>query len=281
MSSEKVYPAVKQIDKIKIGQKNDIDQIYVEHTETIQVDTMDDKGEVFATKYYHRNEKKMYDFPPHKDFLDAMKMLRKLVIDLCEFKGEWDKFNDYEVVGVSFSGMDDDDSAGVIITAFKTTERTGKKLLINTPFNLLNDPNYGDSEMLDEYCKKVRDEAYEYLGGKHAANPQLSLSFESVGDNFNISVTTDEQEEEIKQRVKKAKKKSGDVAELEEEKPSEEKTVDDLANSADGVTIDEFINAAGLNKDETEAPGSDDGSGEEDLRQNDNSDGPGDDEGEE
>lgn len=195
----------RQIVKIKnLGAKG----IYGEYNEIIKVDRYEEHPgdqwagsggvrasgleiEPFESKTYTCNTKKTYEFLPHKDFLDALKMLRKIVIDLCEFKGEWEKFNDYEVLGLSFSGMDSDDTAGVVITASKTTERTDKTFTFNTPFNLLADKNYGDTDKLDQYCAAVRDEFYKYLDGKHAENPQLSLQFED-GNSINMTISTND-----------------------------------------------------------------------------------------
>ncbi len=193
MITRKEQQEIKNISKVNITDK----RVLIEIIETVTIrhytredDVVEEEEELFKTEIYKKKHKYEHTFSPHIDFLNSLKMLRKLAIDLCEFR-DFENFERYQVIGVTFSGMDSDDEAGVIISCIKTTERTNEKFEFDTPFNLLNDPNYADTDKLDNYCAVIRDESYQYLSGKHAENPQLSLQFES-GESVQMKIVDNE-----------------------------------------------------------------------------------------
>lgn len=184
---EKVHKS-KQIDKIKITDKG----VTVDWTETVMTETYkpSPNGEgpdelVGETKNFLHHSTGG-DFLPHKDFMDAMKMLRKPVIQACEW-GDFKHFDKFRIYGVAFAG--ESDEATVVITYSKEIEWNGKVLpAMNTqPIPLGDNDKFDTSSQIDKFCKNIIDEAWAYLGGKHAENPQLSLEFEG-GDKLKLNV---------------------------------------------------------------------------------------------
>jgi len=111
---------------------------------------------------------------PHDDFVNAMKKLRKHVIDICELHGAVN-LDDIEVSGVTFSGLDDDETAKVIITCQRRLTNN-KTFTINTPLTTLFDESkYSGAEDLDNKCSEIRTEAFAFLDGKVKENPQLNM----------------------------------------------------------------------------------------------------------
>ena len=79
------------------------------------------------------------------------------------------------VTGFSFSG---DDKNMVVLTGQKTF-KNGKVGHFNTPvLNLEDDEGYAFTLDLSEKLDAAREEVIKYLGGKAAADPQLSMDFE-------------------------------------------------------------------------------------------------------
>lgn len=164
----------KQILKVKI-KKEEVSILYTETTHITRKNP--DNDEVISEDKFVTTHDVMAKFPPHKDFIDAMQMLRKPVIDICEL-GNFNKFADYTVKGISISGLDSEEDTRVVITASRKLEHNTKPFNFNTPpATLSNTDEYSDAEKVDKFVKKICDEAWEYLGGKHAENPQMSLEF--------------------------------------------------------------------------------------------------------
>lgn len=179
----------KELQKVKILKEN----VTIVYIETVEIDHIQKDGEeeadddnVVATRVYKKQHNEVQDFPPHIDFINAMKMLRKMVIDLCGFK-DWENFDDYTVTGMTLTEMGSEETASVIINAQKKIGDPNQFAAIQTPTTRLLDPNYADSEKLDTFCAKVKQEAWAYLDGKHAENPQMSLNFED-GTNTKMPV---------------------------------------------------------------------------------------------
>lgn len=114
---------------------------------------------------------------PHDDLLNAMKALRGFFIEICELGKAKEQAPNFYVSGISLSGMDEDETSQVIITAQKTIKRTGQVIIINSPLTTLSDTKrYADAEALDKVCAKIRDEAFMFkFEGKHAPEPQIEL----------------------------------------------------------------------------------------------------------
>lgn len=175
----------KQMLKVKF-EKQGANGVYLEFTETHYVIKKDESDTVVAEDKNVLTHKVGGTYQPHKDFVDAMKMLRKHVIAICEL-GNFKNFEKYRINGITLSGMDSDDEAMVVISAGKELE-SGKVFNFVTPATPLADnASYGDSKQLDEFCANITKEAWEYINGKHAENPQLSLQFEG-GENVNMAV---------------------------------------------------------------------------------------------
>jgi len=176
----------KQTDKIKVSDEG----VIITWLETVLTEKYNvaDKQLISEDK---NKIKHIHDgnFLPHKDFLDAMKMLRKPVIDICEL-GKYDQFDRIRIYGVSFSG--EQDEAKVVITYGKEVEWSGQVWISNTPLTPLYDQDkFTGSKNLDKCCAAILKEAQLYMDGKHAENPQLSLSFEN-GEKVELPVKTGE-----------------------------------------------------------------------------------------
>ncbi len=183
---------VKQINKVKILK----DFCLVDWDEQIHEIHTDVEGNLVKEDKFTINHPDKSDYPPHEDFVNSFKMLRKMVIDICGWTGEFGNFQLYNPLGVTFMGMDDDETAAVIITCNKKIERSGQLFTFNTPkTTLFNAEVYADAEQLDKACAKIRDEAFLYLDGKHAAIKQLSLEFES-GEKMKMDVQQEEHQEQ-------------------------------------------------------------------------------------
>lgn len=175
----------RQMLKVKFA-KQGADGVSLEFSETHFVIKKDESDTVVAEDKNVLTHKVDGTYQPHKDFVDAMKMLRKHIIAICEF-GNFKHFEKYRVNGISLSGMDSDDDALVVISAGKELE-SGKVFNFVTPATPLADnATYGDSKQLDEFCNNIVKEAWEYLNGKHAENPQLALEFAN-GEKVNMDV---------------------------------------------------------------------------------------------
>lgn len=165
----------KQMQKVKI--KKDV--VLMEWTETTSiVQKNPDTNEVVSENKFTSKRMSEDKFLPHADFSNAMKMLRKPVIDITE-SGNFKDFEKYTVKGISLSGMEADDTARVVISASKKLENNNRPFnFVTPPVTLFDNNEYADAEKLDKFCKVICDEAWLYLGGKHAESPQLSLEFQ-------------------------------------------------------------------------------------------------------
>lgn len=182
----------KQVHAVKILK----DKVQVHYMETIHEMHFDKSNTLVKEDKFHKWHPIEADFPPHEDFLVAMKMIRKIVIAICGWKGEFKNFDLYTVTGLHFHGMDEDETAKVVITANKKIERSKQVFTFNTPPTTLFDvKQFDDAEELDKACKVVIDEAMQYLNGKHAEPKQLSLEFES-GENVTLTVQKGDEEQQ-------------------------------------------------------------------------------------
>lgn len=167
----------KRIEKIKMSDEGTT----IHWTETIMTETYNDANELQSEDKNFIHHAPESDFRPHKDFMDAMKMLRKPVIDICEL-GDYKHFDKYRIYGVSFSG--EQDEAKVIISFGKEVDWSGLVFNSNTPLTPLYDQDkFQGAAQLDKFCAAILREAWLYIDGKHAENPQLSLSFADGSHN--------------------------------------------------------------------------------------------------
>lgn len=107
---------------------------------------------------------------PHQDLLNAMAGLRKHLIDILELHGGL-KTSQVTIHTVTFSGLDSDEGSRVEIEGRKPLAK-GRIFEMKTPKYPLED------EKLDKACKKIVDEAWEFLGGKTAVVHQTELEFQ-------------------------------------------------------------------------------------------------------
>lgn len=170
--------ATSQVVKVHI--KADSVLIAVEEVTTVRTTEKETGVELNIQKFTKvRSEKNTYR--PHTDFIGAMKMLRKPAMQICEFT-DFNNFESYSVHGITLKGMNEDETAGVVIT-FDKTLANGQILNLNTPFTLLGErSSFGDAAKLDKFLSAITEQATLYLGGRYAESPQLTLSFENGTD---------------------------------------------------------------------------------------------------
>lgn len=123
---------------------------------------------------------------PHADLINAMRSLRKMMIDLDGW--ELKDFKQYDVTKLELIDMEMDETAKVIIYGHKTVARSGDPVPVETPpTSLFNKDEYFDCDKLDDGCKRVTDQVWEYVfNGKYEPDPQLELPLQD-GGNMKIS----------------------------------------------------------------------------------------------
>lgn len=140
-------------------------------------------------KTYTLNPRHKSDFRPHEDFTNALKVLRKFLIDINEF-GDVKDFQRYTVTGVHFSGLDQNETSQVLITGIKKLKRNDKEFAVQTPLtSLFEKEDYFDCQLLDAACSKVVNEAWEFIKHKRAPEPQLSIAFGKDGELSGIKIS--------------------------------------------------------------------------------------------
>lgn len=176
MQTTTLKTSSKQLLKGKIKK----DRVEVLYSETITINTVnaEDQKEIIGTDKVVNFHTVLSRFLPHVDLLNAMKMLRKPVIQILEF-GNFKGFEDYTIKGISLSGMEDGDDPRVVITASKKLEHQKKPFNFNTPaVTLANDDEYAGAEDLDKWVANICTEFFAFLfEGKHAESPQMKLQF--------------------------------------------------------------------------------------------------------
>ena len=126
---------------------------------------------------------------PHKDFVDAMKKLRKSGLELLEIVTE--SVTDWTVQEVSISGDIVMHQSRVVMTLGKKVKRTDKVATIKTPQTAMypekeDDQRYAGAEAMSKQIETCIDEAIAYLNGKYETDDgQLPLfPFEQLETNF-------------------------------------------------------------------------------------------------
>ena len=127
-----------------------------------------------------RTYKMVSEDKPHSDLINALKMLRKDALKICEIDipADSNKLHQYQVMGVDISGDIVLKQARLVLTIGKLVKRTEKIIKFKTPqTTLYGQSEYEDADKLAPKIEKVLDEAEEYMYGKfEETNPhQLGL----------------------------------------------------------------------------------------------------------
>lgn len=177
-----------QVTSVKVNLKKKIVEGTIMRVTTIKKVDKDTKAELDIQKYY-KSRIIMSNRPPHRDFVNSLKMLRKPAMQIVE-QNDFANFDQYTVTGFSLSGMDSDEDAGIVLSVQKKL-RNGRVWSFNTTFTPLGEnEEYGDSERLDTLAAAVCQEFIGFDNGKFGEDddPQMKLKFED-GTEASMRVT--------------------------------------------------------------------------------------------
>lgn len=126
---------------------------------------------------------------PHKDFVDAMKQLRKFGLELLEITTE--SVTDWTCQEISISGDVVMKQSRAVLTLAKKVKRTEKVATIKTPQATMypgkeDDQRYANAEKMSKQIEACINEAVAYLNGKYETEDgQLALfPFKQLETNF-------------------------------------------------------------------------------------------------
>lgn len=187
-TKEKVH-RTEDIDKINLSKG----KVVISTTETILVETYDKDDVNFenllSEKKNFINHNYTADYLPHEDFVNAMKMLRKPVIDIMELK-DYKKFDQYQILGIQLNGEKDDSKVIIIYQKHLEWCHKPSPAYATVPVPLYDQEHYSGSKQLDGFCSAIVKEAWAYMKGKHAFEPQLTLEFAS-GEKMDMKLTVE------------------------------------------------------------------------------------------
>jgi len=125
--------------------------------------------------------------PVHIDLKSRFKSLSPHLGLLCDYLStrQIKDINNYDpelvesfiVTGISIGGGDDND--GIILSGYKLT-KSGRAIILNTPFTLIEEVEETRYRYMDSLMEKVKElikEVELYLGGKRGEEPQGTLDF--------------------------------------------------------------------------------------------------------
>lgn len=108
---------------------------------------------------------------PHKDFVDAMKSLRKYGLEICEMTVDSKEIKDWSVLGFKIVGDMTLHKSRVVLEMAKKVQRTNKIIKFRTPQVTMfpekeDTERYAEAEKLTRLIEQVITEAWAYLNGK-------------------------------------------------------------------------------------------------------------------
>lgn len=114
---------------------------------------------------------------PHKDFIDAMKKLRKHALAICEMEyGDSKQLAKYEVIKVKIAGDVTLRQSRVVMKVAKLVDRTEKYIKWTTPqVTMYGESKYEDAPDLAKLVEHLILEANAYMNGKSQEEDQLPL----------------------------------------------------------------------------------------------------------
>lgn len=136
----------------------------------------EDENETSANEYTVRSPNR-----PHKDFLDAMKKLRKDALAIGELNFDAKSITSMTVSDIKISGDMVMKQSRVQMTLAKEVKRTGKRIKIGplpqvTMYGTKEESDYDNTEAMTQLIEAVVKEAWAYLEeGKCDGEEQLPL----------------------------------------------------------------------------------------------------------
>lgn len=114
---------------------------------------------------------------PHKDFLDALKKLRKDAFAIAELNIDSKAQGAYTISSIRISGDIVLRQSRVVMTLAKEIKSTGKILKIGPlpQITMYGESEYPKAEEMSKLIEAAIEEAWLYLGGKSEGETQLAL----------------------------------------------------------------------------------------------------------
>lgn len=145
-------------ESVKIG----FNEIMPSEKPSVEDEDESELDDVLMNQYTVSSDRKA-----HKDFLDAMKKLRKFALDLCEMVVDSKLIGDYMVGQVKITGDVLLRQSRVVMRVEKYVKRTDKTIKWATPqVTMYGDGEYGKAEDMSKHIEALIDEAWQYLDGK-------------------------------------------------------------------------------------------------------------------
>lgn len=118
---------------------------------------------------------------PHKDFLDAMKKLRKYALESSEMTVDSKEMPQWNVSEIKIAGDMDMQNSRVQFVMSKLVKRINKYIKVGPTPQVSMYPEkddalrYHNAEAMTKEIEKVIDEAFKYLSGKYADDEDSQL----------------------------------------------------------------------------------------------------------
>lgn len=155
---------MRQIRQVKI--KPDLSEVQIKFVEVGEI-ASEEEDDVITNEFSTKSK-----IRPHKDFVDAMKKLRKLALDVCEMPIDSKQVIFWNVIGISIQGDMSMHQSRIVMTLAKQVKRTNKMISFKTPQVTMfpekdDESRYGKAEELTKLVEEVCSEAMLYLTGKY------------------------------------------------------------------------------------------------------------------
>jgi hypothetical protein len=156
----------KQITSIKIDDDLNGVKIGFGHSILMKSESIEEEAETLSTQYQVKAKLR-----PHKDFVDAMKSLRKHGFEICEMTVDAKEIKQWTVLGFKIAGDMLLHKSRVVLEMGKKVDRTNKIIKFKTPqVNMFpeadEESRFHDAEKLTGLIESVIEEAWAYLNGK-------------------------------------------------------------------------------------------------------------------
>lgn len=104
-------------------------------------------------------------YRPHKDFIEAIRGLKKHVLAICEMPG----LSDFSVCKLNIDGDVLLRQSRVVMTVSKHVKSTDKEIKFKTPqVTMYGESEYAGAEAMSKVINEVIDEAWKYIDGKYS-----------------------------------------------------------------------------------------------------------------
>jgi len=173
----------KQLRKVKFSNELDMTEIMfvlLNAGASEQEEEQEDEGEGQSEQVMPHSYSVKSPNEPHKDFVDAMKKLRKYALEVCEIEVDNKDIACWNVSEVKIDGDYLLKQSRIVMTLSKVVKSSGKVIKFKTPqvtmYPQKDDAvKYHNASKLTEVIEQVIKEAWLYLNGKYSQKGQLPL----------------------------------------------------------------------------------------------------------